>query len=116
LVKIEICDDSGDEISKLTVPIPFYIRVFLEEGMSRYRVRLIDDEGYLRGQYTGTATRNILELHIPLINLPKPGKLRILVEESSGDSQNSPQQHLSVLYLNYNLNKDIQKELTLINK
>ncbi|MFX0182499.1 MAG: hypothetical protein ACFE95_05375 [Candidatus Hodarchaeota archaeon] len=50
--KIEIADDAGNEIREMTVPAPFYIHVKLEEGITRYRIRLIDDEGMIRGQYT----------------------------------------------------------------
>lgn len=100
--KIVVVDDAGDEFSELTVPIPFYIRVELADGSRRYRVRLIDDSGNIRGQYLGTKTkRKYVELHIPLIRLPKPGKLRILVEESSDGVNYSQEHQISIKYLVY---------------
>jgi hypothetical protein len=33
--KIEVTDDSENEITEITVPIPFYIRVRMDEGMLR---------------------------------------------------------------------------------
>lgn len=99
--KIEIADDAGNEIREITVPIPFYIRVKLEEGMTRYRVRLIDDESKIRGQYIGKTSRQYLELHVPLIKLPKLGKLRVVVEESSGEQDYSQEHQVSILYLDY---------------
>jgi hypothetical protein len=99
--KIEIVDDSGNEISEIDIPIPFYIRVKMGEGMIRYKVKLIDDSGNLRGQYIGTTDNKFLELHVPLIKLPKLGKIRVLVEESSIDSQISQQHSISLLYIDY---------------
>ncbi|MFX0171433.1 MAG: hypothetical protein ACFE9L_05890 [Candidatus Hodarchaeota archaeon] len=101
LSKIEIADDAGNEIREMTVPIPFYIRVKLEEGMTRYRVRLIDDESKIRGQYIGKIMHKYLELHVPLIKLPKPGKLRVIVEESSDVSDYTQEYQVSILYLDY---------------
>jgi hypothetical protein len=99
--KIEVTDDSDNEITEITIPIPFYIRVRMDEGMSRYRVKLIDDSGGIRGQYMGSTDQELLELHVPLIKLPKPGKIRILVEESTGDSNYSQQYSVSLRYLDY---------------
>ena len=107
--KIEIADDAGNEIREITVPIPFYIRVKLEEGMTRYRVRLIDDESKIRGQYIGKTSRQYLELHVPLIKLPKPGKLRVVVEESSGESDYSQEHQVSILYLDY-VPEEVEKD------
>ena len=100
--KIVVADDAGDEFSEFTVPIPFYIRLELMDGSKRYRVRLIDDSGNVRGQYQGTSEHKYVELHIPLIKLPAvPGNLRILAEESS-DGHNYSQKHqISIKYLSY---------------
>ncbi|MHA1214349.1 MAG: hypothetical protein ACTSPG_03590 [Candidatus Hodarchaeales archaeon] len=105
--KVEIADDNGDEISEITVPIPFYIRVHLEEGTKRYRVRLIDDNGRVRGQYQGSTDRRFLELHVPLIKLPKPGQLRIVVEESTGQGELLQQHQVSIHYLPYTEPKEM---------
>jgi hypothetical protein len=110
LSKIEIADDAGNEIREMTVPIPFYIRVKLKEGMNRYRVRLIDDESKIRGQYIGKTMRKYLELHVPLIKLPKPGKLRILVEESSDESDYKQEYQVSILYLDY-IPEEVHKDV-----
>ena len=99
--KIELADDSGNELSEITVPIPFYIRVELEDGMRRYRVRLIDDNGNIRGQYQGFTDRKYLDLHVPLVKLPQPGQLRILIEESSGPSEFTQQHQVSIHYIPY---------------
>lgn len=99
--KIEVTDDIGNEITEIIVPIPFHIRVKLDGGVSRYRVKLIDDSGGIRGQYVGSTDQEFLELHVPLIKLPRPGKIRILVEESTGDSNNSQQYSVSIRYLDY---------------
>ncbi len=112
LPKIAVVDDAGNEFFEITVPIPFYIRIQLEEGMTRYRVRLIDDFGKIRGQYSGSTQRSFLELHIPPIKLPRPGKLRILVEESSGEPQYSHQYQGSILYLDYTQEKGLIAEET----
>ncbi len=112
LPKIEVVDDVGNEFSEITVPIPFYIRIQLEEGMTRYRLRLIDDFGKIRGQYSGSTQQSFLELHIPLIKLPRPGKLRITVEESSGEPQYSHQYQVSILYLDYTQEKGLITEET----
>lgn len=99
--KIEIVDDSGNEISEIDIPIPFYIRVKMDEGMKRYKVKLIDDSGNIRGQYIGTTDNRYLELHVPLIKLPKLGKIRVFVEESSIDSEFSQKHSISLLYIEY---------------
>lgn len=99
--KIEIADDAGDLVTEIDIPIPFYIRVHLEPGITRYRVRLIDDQGKTRGQYIGTTDRSYLELHVPIIKLPKPGDLRILIEESSINSDYSRSHQVSIRYLGY---------------
>jgi len=99
--KIEIADDSGNEISEISIPIPFYIRVKMEEGMKRYRISLIDDFGKIRSQYMGGSNREYIELHIPLIRLSKPGQLRILIEESSGEADYSEKHQVSIRYLPY---------------
>jgi hypothetical protein len=100
--KIVVVDDEGDEFSEFTVPIPFYIRLELEEGSKRYRVRLIDDLGNVRGQYLGTSEHKYVELHIPLIKLPQvPGNLRIVAEESTDGVSYSQKHQISVKYLAY---------------
>jgi len=99
--KIEIADDSGNEISEISIPIPFYIRVKMEEGMKRYRIRLIDDFGKIRGQYMGGSNREYIELHIPLIRLSKPGQLRILIEESTGEANYLQKHQVLIKYLPY---------------
>lgn len=99
--KIVVVDDAGDEFSELTVPIPFYIRVELADGSKRYRIRLIDDSGNLRGQYLGTTEHKRVELHVPLIKLPEPGNLRILAEESSDGITYAQEHIISIKYLTY---------------
>ncbi|MFX0123241.1 MAG: hypothetical protein ACFFAE_06345 [Candidatus Hodarchaeota archaeon] len=100
--KIVVVDDAGDEFSEFTVPIPFYIRLELENGSKRYKVRLIDDFGNVRGQYLGTAEYKYVELHVPLIKIPYvPGNLRILAEESSDGLNYSQQHQISIKYLTY---------------
>ena len=100
--KIVVVDDAGDEFSEFTVPIPFYIRLELEDGSKRYRVRLIDDLGNVRGQYVGTSKHKYVELHVPLIKIPNvPGNLRILAEESSDGVNYSRQHQISIKYLSY---------------
>ncbi|MFX0050342.1 MAG: hypothetical protein ACFE8U_03525 [Candidatus Hermodarchaeota archaeon] len=115
LSKIEIADDAGNEIREITVPIPFYIRVKLEEGMTRYRVRLIDDESKIRGHYIGKTMRQFLELHVPLIKLPKPGKLRVVVEESSDESEISQEYQVSILYLDY-IPEEAKKDVNIVDE
>ncbi len=99
-----MADDAGDTFTEITIPIPFYIRVHLEKresGLTRYRVRLIDDDGKIRGQYIGATDREYLELHVPLIKLAKPSSLRIFVEESSGAGEYDQSHHISLKYLEY---------------
>ncbi|MHA2202733.1 MAG: hypothetical protein ACW991_03510 [Candidatus Hodarchaeales archaeon] len=100
--KIVVVDDEGDEFSEFIIPIPFYIRLELESGSKRYRVRLIDDLGNVRGHYLGTSEHKYIELHVPLIKLPNvPGNLRVLAEEST-DGENYSQKHqISIKYLTY---------------
>lgn len=100
--KIVVVDDEGNEFSEFPVPIPFYIRLELDNGSKRYKVRLIDDLGNVRGQYLGTSEHKYVELHVPLIKLPiVPGNLRILAEEST-DGVNFSQKHqISIKYLTY---------------
>lgn len=99
--KIVVVDDTGDEFSELTVPIPFYIRLELADGSKRYKVRLIDDSGNVRGQYLGTSEHKYVELHVPLIKLPEHGNLRIVAEESSDGVIFSQKHHISIKYLTY---------------
>ncbi len=99
--KIEVVDDSGNEISEIDIPIPFYIRVKMDEGMKRYKVKLIDDSGNIRGQYIGTTDNQYLELHVPLIKLPKLGKIRVFVEESSIETEISQQHSIYLHYIEY---------------
>lgn len=114
LSKIEVVDSNGNEFSEMTGPIPFYIRVHLEDGMNRYRVRLIDDKGNTRGQYSGVTAQKHLDLYVPFIKLPKPGKLRILVEESAGEPKYSHQHQISILYLEYTPEKNISNKPSLL--
>ena len=100
--KIVVVDDAGDEFSEFTVPIPFYIRLELENESKRYRVRLIDDLGNVRGQYMGTSKHKFVELHVPLIKLPYiPGDLRIVAEESTDGINYSQKHQISIKYLTY---------------
>lgn len=108
--KIEIINDRGNEISEIFTPIPFFIQVKLDEGMTRYRIKLIDDSGNIRGQYIGTTGKMFLELRVPSIRLPKLGKIRVLVEESSGNSEYSQQHSISLRYIEYRSIKPIEKE------
>ncbi|NHJ01433.1 MAG: hypothetical protein EAX86_04790 [Candidatus Heimdallarchaeota archaeon] len=104
MTKIEVADDAGDTFTEISIPIPFYIRVHLEERktqLTRYRVRLLDDFGKVRGQYIGATDREYLELHVPLIKLAKPGSLRIFVEESSGIGEYDQSHYISIKYLEY---------------
>ncbi len=80
MTDIEIVDDSGNEFSVTDVPIPFYIRCKLEGENVKYRVKLLDEKGNTRGYYTGTSSRDYLELHVPVIPLRKEGKLLIEIE------------------------------------
>lgn len=80
MTDIEIVDDSGEEFSVTDVPIPFYLRCKLEGEHVRYRVKLVDEPGNIRGYYTGTSKRDYLELHVPVIPLRKQGKLLIEIE------------------------------------
>jgi hypothetical protein len=80
MTDIEIVDDSGEEFSVTDVPIPFYIRCKLEGEHVRYRVKLVDEPGNIRGYYTGTSKRDYLELHVPVIPLRKQGKILIEIE------------------------------------
>lgn len=108
--KIEIINERGNEISEIFNPIPFFIQVKLDEGMTRYRIKLIDDSGNIRGQYIGTTGKTFLELRVPSIRLPKLGKIRVLVEESSGNSEYSQQHSISLRYIEYRSIKPIEKE------
>ena len=99
--KIVVVDDAGDEFSEFTVPIPFYIRIKLENGSKHYRVRLIDDLGNVRGHYVGTSEHKYVALHVPLIKLPEIGNLRIIAEESSDGVSYSQEHHISIKYLTY---------------
>lgn len=108
--KIEIINDRGNEISEIFTPIPFFIQVKLDEGMTRYRIKLIDDSGNIRGQYIGTTGKSFLELRVPSIRLPKLGKIRVLVEESSGNSDYSQQHSISLRYIEYRSIKPIEEE------
>jgi len=108
--KIEIINERGNEISEIFTPIPFFIQVKLDEGMTRYRIKLIDDSGNIRGQYIGTTGKLFLELRVPSIRLPKLGKIRVLVEESSGNSEYSQQHSISLRYIEYRSIKPIEKE------
>lgn len=108
--KIEIINERGNEISEIFTPIPFFIQVKLDEGMTRYRIKLIDDSGNIRGQYIGTTGKTFLELRVPSIRLPKLGKIRVLVEESSGNSEYSQQHSISLRYIEYRSIKPIEKE------
>lgn len=111
--KIEIVDDRGNEISEIYTPIPFFIRVKLDEGMTRYRIKLIDDSGNIRGQYIGTTGKLFRELRVPSIRLPKLGKIRVLVEESSGNSEYSQQHSISLRYIEYRSIKPIEEDVKL---
>lgn len=109
--KIEIVNDRGNEISEIFTPIPFLIRIKLDEGMTRYRIKLIDDSGNTRGQYIGTTGKLFLELRVPSIRLPKLGKIRVLVEESSGNSEYSQQHSISLRYIEYRSIKTIEENI-----
>ncbi|MHA1993851.1 MAG: hypothetical protein ACW97Z_04880 [Candidatus Hodarchaeales archaeon] len=80
MTDIEIVDDAGDEFSVMNIPIPFYIRCKLNEGLSRYRVRILDETTHVRGFYTGASKRDFLEIHVPVIPLQNYGKLFIHIE------------------------------------
>lgn len=77
---IEIVDDAGDEFSVMNIPIPFYIRCKLNEGLTKYRVKILDETKHVRSQYTGASNRDFLEVHVPVIPLRDYGKLFIHIE------------------------------------
>ena len=77
---IEIVDDVGDEFSVMNICIPFYIRCKLNDGLTKYRVKILDESDHLRGFYTGASKRDFLELHVPVIPLQNYGKLFIHIE------------------------------------
>ncbi|MFW9904121.1 MAG: hypothetical protein ACFFFH_07310 [Candidatus Thorarchaeota archaeon] len=109
--KIVVVDDTGDEFSEFTVPIPFYIRLELENESKRYRVRLIDDLGQVRGQYFGTSKHKYVEFHVPLVKLPQiPGNLRIVAEESTDGVSYSQRHQITIKYLTYIQESDDEEE------
>jgi len=85
---LEIVDDSGDEFYATNIPIPFYIRLKLDNEKTKYRAKILDEAGNTRSFYTGVTERNFLELHVPVIPLRDKGKIKkgdkVLIIGASG--------------------------------
>ena len=114
MTKIEIVNDAGDEFSVTDLPIPFYVRCKLEEeGLVRYRVRLLDELGNSRGYYIGATDRDYLELHVPVIPLREYGKLIVEIELKDEDFNEIGTHETSIEYVDqetYNSIVETQKK------
>jgi len=99
MTTIEIVDDSGDEFSVMNIPIPFYIRCKLNEGLSKYRVKILDEKNHVRSFYTGASSRDFLEIHVPVIPLKNYGKLFIHIELDNDISDDTITHETSIEYV-----------------
>ncbi|MHA1977673.1 MAG: hypothetical protein ACW98I_12270 [Candidatus Hodarchaeales archaeon] len=96
---IEIVDDAGDEFSVMNIPIPFYIRCKLNEGLTKYRVRILDESKHLRSFYTGASKRDFLEVHVPVIPLQEYGTIFIHIELDNDLSNDRITHETSIEYV-----------------
>ena len=97
--ELEIVDDAGDEFSVTNIPIPFYIRLKLDNGKTKYRTKILDEAGNTRSFYTGVTDRNFLELHVPVIPLRNYGKIIIEIEVSDISSEELTKHQATIDYV-----------------
>jgi len=97
--ELEIVDDAGDEFSVTNIPIPFYIRLKLDDGRIKYRTNILDEAGNIRSFYTGVTDKNFLELHVPVIPLRDYGKIIIEIEVSDIDSKEITKYQATIDYV-----------------
>lgn len=107
---IEIVDDAGDEFSVMNIPIPFYIRCKLNEGLTKYRVRILDESEHLRGSYIGASNREFLEVHVPVIPLQNYGKLFIYIELDKDMLNNQITHETSIAYVDQETYESITRK------
>ena len=97
--ELEIVDDAGDEFSATNIPIPFYIRLKLDDGKIKYQAKILDEAGNTRSFYTGVTVKNFLELHVPVIPLRNYGKIIIEIDVSEIDSNEITKHQAMIEYV-----------------
>ena len=97
--ELEIVDDAGDEFSVTNIPIPFYIRLKLDDGRIKYRTKILDEAGNTRSFYTGVTEKNFLELHVPVIPLRNYGKIIIEIDVSNIGSNEFTRHQATIDYV-----------------
>jgi len=107
--ELEIVDDAGNEFSVTNIPIPFYIRLRLDDGRIRYRANILDEAGNKRSFYTGVTAKNFLELHVPVIPLRNFGKIIIEIEVSDIDSKEFTKHQATIEYVSQEEYDSIKK-------
>ena len=106
---LTIVDDAGDEFYATNIPIPFYIRLKLENEKTKYRAKILDEAGNTRSFYTGVTERNFLELHVPVIPLREKGKIIVEIEVSDIDSSEATKHQATIDYVSQEEYESIKK-------
>ena len=106
---LEIVDDAGDEFYATNIPIPFYIRLKLENEKTKYRAKILDEAGNTRSFYTGVTKRNFLELHVPVIPLREKGKIIVEIEVSDINSNEATKHQATIDYVSQEEYEAIKK-------
>ncbi|MCK4847911.1 MAG: hypothetical protein KAT16_02690, partial [Candidatus Heimdallarchaeota archaeon] len=107
--ELEIVDDAGNEFYVTNIPIPFYIRLRLDDGRIKYRTKILDEAGNTRSFYTGVTNRDFLELHVPVIPQRNYGKLIIEIEVSDIGSNHFTKHQTTIDYVSQEEYDSIKK-------
>ena len=107
--ELEIVDDAGNEFYVTNIPIPFYIRLKLDDGRIKYRTKILDEAGNTRSFYTGVTNRDFLELHVPVIPQRNYGKLIIEIEVSDIGSNHFTKHQTTIDYVSQEEYDSIKK-------
>ncbi len=106
---LEIVDDAGDEFYTTNIPIPFYIRLKLDNGKNKYRAKVLDEAGNTRSFYTGVTDKDFLELHVPVIPLRNKGKIIVEIEVSDIRSNEFTKHQATIDYVSQEEYDSIKK-------
>jgi hypothetical protein len=97
--ELVIVNDAGDKFSATDLPIPFYIRLKLDNEKTKYLARILDEAGNTRSFYTGVTKKDFLELHVPSTPLRKNGKIIIEIEVTDMNSDETIKHQATIDYV-----------------
>ena len=97
--ELVIVNDAGNEFSVTDMPIPFYIRLKIDNKKTKYRAKIMDEDGNTRSFYTGVTDRDYLELHVPGTPLRNNGKIIIEIEVSDLNSKDTSKYQACIDYV-----------------